>query len=99
MRTVELGECHSLPAILTKIRRIEPALEICLSERPFGIEHGEPCRVPVSPLDDHVLPENPLEAETQAQRGPPRRGIESVALPFVAAIAQFVEHMPRQQIH
>ena len=48
-----------------EILRREPCLEGPLDRRPFGIQHGEPGRVAVAALDDHVLPEHALEGEAE----------------------------------
>ena len=96
---VEPGQSHFLPAIFGKVGRIEPALEIGLALWPFGIQHGEPRGIPISPFDDHVLAENSFKPETEAQCGPPRRRIEGIALPFVAAVSQVLEDMARHEIH
>ena len=61
-------ELDLLPSIGPKVRRIEPPFEIRFSRRPFGIEHGEPCRIAVSPFDHHVLTKNSLEGKAEAQR-------------------------------
>src|ERR1700687_4203332 len=96
---IQPGERRLLPAMLIKICGVKPALKIRPSHRPLRIEHGESCRVAISPLDDHVLPENPFEPEAEAQRCPPRRCIQGIALPFVAAVPQVLENMTRHEIH
>lgn len=68
--SIELGEGRLLPAVGFEICRVEPAFEIRFACRPLGIEHGEPCGVPIPPFDDHMLPENSFELESEAQRGP-----------------------------
>src|SRR6516162_9076593 len=54
--------------------------------------------IAIAALGNHVLAERALVDEAIAARGPPRRGIESVAFPFIAAIAERLEHVTRQQI-
>ena len=61
-------------------------------------EHREPGGVTITSLDDHVLPKDALEAEAVAQRSALRGRVEIIALPFVAAIAEFVEDMGGEQI-
>src|ERR1700720_735719 len=80
---IERRERRLLPAIRVKIRGIEPALKIRFARRPFGIEHGEPCRIPISAFDNHVLSENSLERKTKTQRGSTRGCIQGIALPLV----------------
>lgn len=53
-----------LPVVLIKIALAQPLLEAFFSYRPFRIERGKPRRIPVTPLQNHVLPEDALECET-----------------------------------
>ncbi len=86
-----MGERKPLPARLVEVRRREPALEIGLAQGPFRIEHGEPRRIPIAALDDHVLAKDSLEAEAEAQGGTARGLVQRITLPLVAAVAQIME--------
>src|SRR5262249_56609519 len=69
-----------------------------LARRPFGIEHRKPGIVTIAALGDHVLAERAFVDETVAQCGAPRWGVKRIALPFIAAVAERLEHLTRQQI-
>ena len=85
------------PVVIEIVRR-EPALVRRLARRPLAVEHRKPGGVAVAALDDHVLAENPLEREAEALRGAARGRVEGVALPLVAAIAELLEDIAREQI-
>src|SRR5580693_3088585 len=85
-------------ALLIEIIRRKPALVGRLARRPLAVEHRKPSRVAIAALDDHVLPENSFESEAEALRGATRRRVEGVALPLVAAIAERLEDVTREQI-
>src|SRR5688500_910884 len=90
LHVVKCRESGLLSAVLEVIGR-EPALERGLARRPFGIEHGEICGVAVAALGDGVLAQHALEYEAVAQRRTPRDGVECIAFPFVAPIAERLE--------
>ena len=92
------AELRLLPPIPIEILRREPALERGLARRPFAVEHGEIGGVAVAALGDHVLAQDAFEREAEAQRRAARRRVERVAFPFVAPIAERLEHIARQQI-
>src|SRR6516165_4777749 len=81
-----------------EINRAQPALEIAPARRPLAIEHGKSDVVAIAALGNHVLAESALVDKSIAQRGAPRGGVERIALPFVAAIAERVEAVTRQEI-
>src|SRR4029077_17920926 len=64
---------------------------------PFAVDDGEPRRVAVLALDDHVLAKQTLEREAEADCGRFRRLVAVVALPLEAAIAELVEHVARSE--
>ena len=81
-----------------EIGRIEPALECRTQHWPLAVEHGEPCRIAILSLDDHMLAEQPFMTESEARGRPPGAEIVIVAFPFEAAIAEIVEDMAGEQI-
>jgi hypothetical protein len=87
-----------LNPLRVEIIRAQPAFEIALARRPLAIEHGKPDVIAIAALGNHVLAESALVDKSIAQRGPPRGGVERIALPFVAAIAEHVEDVTRQEI-
>src|SRR3984893_3280421 len=93
------GPAHSLAAFGVKIFWCEPALESGLDRRPFAIEDREPRRITVAPLVDVGLTPDALECEAEPGCCCPRSGIERIALPGVAAIAEFIEGAPHHQVH
>src|SRR6185437_4034727 len=94
----EVREPRLLAALVIEIVRLEPVLERRLARRPFAVEHRKPGRVAVAALDDPVLAENSLERKPEAFRRAARRRVERVALPFVTAKAELIEHVSREQI-
>ena len=92
------AELRLLPPIPIEILRREPALERGLARGPLAVEHGEIGGVAVAALGDHVLAQDAFEHEAVAQRRAARRRVERVAFPFVAAVAERLEHVARQQI-
>src|SRR5215470_8359327 len=74
-------------------------LENNLDRRPFAIEDREPRRITVAPLMDVGLPPDALEFEAEPGRSCPRSGIERIALPGVAAIAESIKDVPHHQVH
>ena len=92
------AELCLLPPIPIEILRREPALERGFARRPFAVEHGEPGGVAAAALDDHVLAEQALIGEAEALRRPLRRGVERIAFPFVAPIAERFEGVAGDQV-
>ena len=74
-------------------------LEVRPDRRPLVVEHRVPGRVAVPPLDDHVLAEDALEREPEPFGRRARPGVQRVALPFHAAVAQLVERFLQHQVH
>ena len=68
------------------------------ARRPFAVEHGKPGIVAIAALGDHVLAERAFVDEAVAQRGAPGGGIERIAFPFVAPVAERLENVTRQQV-
>src|SRR5712675_2299690 len=98
MRAVQVAQAGPLPAIRIEILRRQPALERRLARRPLAIEDREESGVAVAALRDHVLAQHALEGESIAQCSPTRWCVERVALPLVAAIAERLERIAREQI-
>src|SRR6516225_10535636 len=95
---IQCSEAHALDALCIEILGVQPAFEVALAHRPFAVEHGEPCVVAITALGNHVLAESTLVDKPITQRCPPRCGIQRVAFPLVAAIAESLKHVTRQQI-
>src|SRR5262249_24952455 len=95
---VQCGEADFLVALCVEIVGRQPAFEIALARGPFGIEHRKPGVIAIASLGHHVVAERALVDETVAQCRATRRGIERIAFPFIAAIAECLEHVTRQQI-
>src|SRR6478672_1019279 len=95
---VQLAQADPLPSLRVEIRRRKPALEGSLARRPFAVEHGVICRVAAAALGDHVLPERAFVNEAVAQRRGARGGVERIALPFVAPVAERLEGVAREEI-
>ena len=70
-------------------------LESNLDRRPFAIEDREPRRITVAPLVYIGLAPNALEFEAEPDCCCPRFVIERIALPSVAAIAEFIKGAPQ----
>src|SRR5215467_9232468 len=92
-------QAHSLTAFGVKVLRCEPTLKSGLDLRPFAIEDREPRRIAVARLVDIGLAPDTLECEAEPGRCCPRSGIERIALPGVAAIAEFIKGVPHHQVH
>src|SRR5215470_19708790 len=95
----ELRKAGELTAFSVKILRREPVLESNLDLRPFAIEDREPRRIAVASLVDGGLPPDALEFEAEPGCSGPRSGIKRIALPGVAAIAEFIKDVPHHQVH
>src|SRR5438067_956380 len=95
----ERRQAGALPPGIVEIAGIEPAFERGLDARPFAVGDREPGGVAIAALDDISLAENPLEAEPVSRGRGARRRIQRIALPVIAAIAEFVEDAPHHQIH
>jgi len=91
----QLRQAHLLTACGVKIFWREPTLESGLDRGPFAIEDREPSRVTVAPLVDIGLAPDALECEAEPYCCCPRSGIERIALPSVAAIAEFIKGAPQ----
>src|SRR3546814_20379245 len=74
-----------------EIRLVEPPRERRLQHRPSAVHDREPGGVAIAALVHGRLPEQPLVLEAEPRGGGARRGIQAVALPLVAPIAEFVE--------
>src|SRR5262249_21255415 len=88
----------SLAPLMVEVLRRKPGFERALARRPFGIEHRIPGGVAAASFHDHMVAEDSLEGEPVALRGAPRGGVERVGFPFAAPIAEFLEHVARQEI-
>src|SRR5258708_3563998 len=95
---VERRQADALVLFLVEILRRKPAFEGKLAAGPFAVEHGEPGGVAVAALDDHVLAKDAFEGESEPPRGAHRRGVERVAFPFVAPVAELVEDVAGHQV-
>src|SRR5215469_3716487 len=95
----ELRKAGYLTASSVKIFRREPVLESNLDRRPFAIEDREPRCITAAPLVDVGLPPDALEFEAEPGCSCPRSGIERIALPSVAAVAEFIKDVPHHQVH
>src|SRR4029079_8537942 len=84
-----------LPARGIEVGRVQPALECGADRRPFAIDDREPGGIAVFALHDHVLAKETFIREPEAHRSGLRGLVAVVALPFEAAIAEFVEHVAR----
>src|SRR3954463_11923868 len=94
----ERGKRRPLPAVVVEVRRIEPALKGRVDGRPLAVDHRVPRSVAVPALVDPRLPEDALVREAKPLRGAARRGIEGVALPLVAPVAER-ERALHHQVH
>ena len=56
---------------------------------PVAVSEPKPRRIPIVPLDDDRVSENPFETEAESFRRGDRWRIEGVALPFVASVSEF----------
>ncbi len=90
----EVFQAAFLVAGGVEVRRLEPGLVGPSQRRPFVVDHREPGGVPVRAFDDHVLAEQPLEGEAEAERRALRRFVVVVALPFEATVAELVKDVP-----
>src|SRR5262249_53383313 len=98
LHPVQHIQLRLLRAIRVEILGSQPALERGFSGRPFVGQHREPGGVAAAALDDHVIAKNAFKGEAEAQRGAARGGVERVAFPLVAAIAQRFEDVAGQKI-
>src|SRR5262245_44421517 len=97
-RRRERAECNALAPVPVEIRRVEPAAERGIERRPFLVDHRVPRRVAIPVFVDARLPEDSFIREPEAHGGGARRGIECVALPLVAAVAE-IEGALHHQVH
>ena len=86
-----------LSAVSGEIGGIEPGFVSLAQGGPFLVEDRIPGGVAVLALDDHVLAENAFELKAEPRRRALGRFVAVVAFPFIAAIAQIVEDMAREQ--
>src|SRR3972149_3981877 len=87
----------ALTAVAVEILEAQPALEGSTAARPFTVEHRIPRGVAVAALSDHVLARNALEGEAEALGRAARGGVERIALPFIAAIAERLEYVASEK--
>src|SRR5213076_887899 len=87
-----------LAAIDIEVLRREPRVEAAPDRRPLVVGDRVPRRVAVASLDHLVLAEDALEREPEALGRPPRGGVERVALPLEAAVAEVIERVAREQV-
>src|SRR6476620_8963341 len=97
-RCRERAERDALTPALVEIRRVEPAPERGVERRPFLVDHRVPRGVAVAALVDARLTENTFIREPEAHGRGARRGIQRVALPLVAAVAE-IEGTLHHQVH
>src|ERR1700745_2583974 len=83
---IQISERFLLAAVLVEVCRSKPLFKVALANGPFGNEHRIPPGIAILAFDDHVLAENALKRKSETQGRSPRRLIQRVALPFVAAI-------------
>src|SRR5215469_5290484 len=95
---VEYGEAYFLNALRIEVLGRQPAFEVALAHRPLAVEHGKPRVIAIAALGDDMLTERALVNEPITQRRTTRPGIVRVAFPFIAAIAERLECVTRQQI-
>ena len=95
---MESAERLPLRAVGIEVGWIEPGFESGFARGPLAVEHGEPGGVAVAALDHHVLPEDALVGEAEAFGGAATGLVLGVALPLVAAIAEF-EDMASHEVH
>ena len=98
-RGARAAEAGALAAGVVEVRRVQPGLVGGADARPLGVGDREPVGVAVAALVDHRVAEPALVGEAEPGRGRPRRLVEAVALPLVAAVAELVEDVVRQQVH
>src|SRR5258708_32354779 len=89
--TEKLPEAFALFAGSVEICGIEPRFESGFAGGPFAVEHGEPCGIAVLALDHHVLAEDALVSEPEAQCGTARWRVIRVALPLIPAGSEVVD--------
>src|SRR5271169_1156067 len=92
-------QAHSLMGFGVKILWREPTLESGLDPRPCAIEDREPRCITVAPLVDVGLAPYALECEAEPDSCRPLSGIERIALPSVATIAEFIKGAAHFQVH
>src|SRR6185503_17607233 len=95
---VKRAQADFLPSVDVEVLRCEPALEGALARRPFAVEHGKPGIVAVATFGDQMLAERAFISKAIAQRGRARGGVERIAFPLVAAVAERLEGVAREQI-
>src|SRR5580700_3370854 len=74
-----------------EISGVEPAFESRSQTRPFPVGDREPSGIAVAPVGYRRLPEQPFVLETESLGGGAAWRVQRIALPLVAAIAEFVE--------
>ena len=94
----QLSERPFLPAVRSKVLWRQPGFVAGPDCRPVVVGYGVPGGVAVAALDDHVVAEDALEAEAEAVGGAAGGGVERVALPLEAAVAELVEGVVREQV-
>src|SRR5882757_1799346 len=87
---VKRSNCQAgfLPAFGIEILRRQPGLIACFGKAPVSVGHGEPGRIVVLSLGDHMLAKDAFEDEAKSFGGTPGRFIAIVAFPFETSIAQ-----------
>src|SRR5690606_3964611 len=88
----------ALPTITIEVCRAKPFFQSMASQWPFRVRDGEPGRVPVLALYDHVVAKNPFELEAEAQSRPARGHVLGIAFPFKTTVAKIVHCMTPKQI-
>lgn len=87
-----------LRTIGIEVGRREPGIEGGAHRGPVVVGDRKPRRVAVSAIDDLMVAEDALEAKAKAFGGATRCGVESVALPLQAAVAQVIEGVAGEQV-
>ena len=95
----QLAQPRPLASLRVEVLRCEPALVRRLQGRPLLVDDGKPGGVAIAASDDHRTAKMAFVSESEPQCGPARRGVERIALPFVAAVAEGLQRVRGEQVH
>src|ERR1700683_1365459 len=91
-------ERAKLAPFAVEVLGCEPGSKAAAERRPVVVGDRIPGRVAVAALDHLVLAEDALEGEAEALGRLPRGGVERVALPLHAPVAELLDGVAHEQI-
>lgn len=71
----------------------QPRFESSLDALPLAIQHAKPRRIPIPPLNNHMLPKHALKCKAISLRRPLTGRVQVITFPFTPPVAQAIEDL------